>query len=60
MKRFFTFLLGVGALLIGTFSAYADNAELISAKALVENELQIKAQTARNNAADFTLIPPPQ
>lgn len=55
MKRFFTFLLGIGTFLTVAFTAYADNAELISFKTSVENEFQIQAKAAQNKVSDFIL-----
>lgn len=60
MKRFFTFLLGTGTILTAGFTASAENAEPVSAKANVENQFQIQAQAAQSNlAADFILEPSP-
>ncbi len=56
MKRLFTFLLGIGTLLSGAISAYAENAEVISARSDVENQFQIQTKAAQTGqAADFIL-----
>lgn len=56
MKRFFTFLFGIGTLLAGALNASANIADQMSARQIVEKEYQAKAEAAQSNvAADFIL-----